>query len=312
LDIWNKVNEPFSFGQKGEQGMWEMNYTPQNLSEALRILEQSEGNARIIAGGTDLVLQLHSGERSTKCLIDITGIESLNGISEDQDFITIGAATPHAVVAKSEAINWYARVLTSAAAEIGSPQIRNRATIGGNVVNAQPAADTALALIALDAEAQIQSNQYSGWRPVADLFRGPGISSLDSTKEILVAFRFAKTVGKLGSAYRRLGKCKSIALPVLCAAVVISMDDECTHIRGGHLVLGPVAPKPLCIDMLSEGFGQQPANDKSIERLVQIASALAHPRDSLLRCSVEYREKMVKTLVKNVIIQALEDARRLH
>jgi len=321
--------------------MWQEYLYPATVDEALHMLADHGGQACVIAGGTDLVLQLRRGERQADCLVDISRIETLRGISEAGGFITIGAATPHAKVAGSPLIRERAAVLAQAAAEVGSAQIRNVGTLGGNVVNGQPAADTALALLALDAEAEVVGVNGSAeraevgarWVGLAELYEGPGASRVDSTAELVRAFRFRVPTGRSGSAYRRLGKCKSIALPVLCAATVVRLSGGASAglsnpAEGGGfgnpsrafreqprfasvaIALGPVSPRPFRTTGAEAWLAGQPVTAETIAHAAALAQEEANPRDSLLRCSRVYREAMVAVLVQSTLERAVAAARR--
>ncbi len=283
---------------------------PTTVDEALQALAAYRGQARIVAGGTDLVLQMQRGEQSAHCLVDISGLAELRGIALNGGTITIGAATTHAELAASPLIRRHAAALAQAAGEVGSAQIRNVATIGGNVVNAQPAADTALALLALDAEAEIVRLDGSAWVALADLYEGPGRSRVDSRSELLSAFRFRtvpQSAGlRSGSSYRRLGKCKSIALPVLCAAAVVRLEED--RFVSAAIALGPVAPRPTRAAEAEAWLAGRPVAAEAIAQAAALAQAESHPRDSLLRCSAEYRETMVAALVRNVLERAVASA----
>jgi len=135
--------------------MWEEYLFPRSIQEALEILKSYKGQARIIAGGTDLILELKDRTRTVKCLVDIREIDALKNIEQDGEEIKIGAGVTHSQIASSMLIQRQATVLAEAASAVGSPQIRNQGTVVGNVVSAQPAADTAVALFALEAEAEI-------------------------------------------------------------------------------------------------------------------------------------------------------------
>ncbi len=283
---------------------------PTTVDEALQALAAYRGQARIVAGGTDLVLQMQRGEQSARHLVDISGLTELRGIVLSGDTITIGAAVTHAELAASPLIRRHAAVLSQAAGEVGSAQIRNVATVGGNVVNAQPAADTALALLALDAEAEVVRLDGSAWVALADLYEGPGRSRVDSRSELLSAFRFRAVPQsgglRSGSAYRRLGKCKSIALPVLCAAAVVRLEDD--RFASAAIALGPVAPRPYRAAAAEDWLAGRPADVETIAQAAALAQAASHPRDSLLRCSAEYRETMVAALVRSVLERAVASA----
>lgn len=287
--------------------MWQDYLYPETVREAVDLLAEWSGQARIVAGGTDLVLQLKRGERQAVCLIDISRIEGMRGIEESDGAITLGAAVTHAEAAASPLIQTVAPVLAEAASEVGSPEIRNMATIGGNVVNAQPAADTALALLALEAEAEIVGTGGARWVPLLDLYRGAGVSAVDSAAEVVRGFRFKVPAGQVGSAYRRLGKCKSIALPVLCAATIVKLEAD--RVVSAAIGLGPVAPLPFRPSEAEAWLAGQPATAETAKRAAELAQAEAQPRDSLLRCAREYREAMVGVLVQTTLEQAITAAK---
>ena len=294
--------------------MWQDYQYPKTVDEALDLLAEWSGQARVIAGGTDLVLQIQRGERQASCLIDISRIDELRGIEEKDGTITVGAAVTHADAAASPLLQSVVPVLSEAAAEVGSPEIRNAATIGGNVVNAQPAADTALALLALEAEAEVvaSSSKVSAagarWVPLLALYKGAGVSTVDSTAELVRGFRFKVPPGQTGSAYRRLGKCKSIALPVLCAATLVRL--EAGQIVSAAIGLGPVAPLPFRPLEAETWLAGKPATLDTTQQAAVLAQEEARPRDSLLRCSREYREAMVGVLVQSTLEQAIAAANK--
>jgi carbon-monoxide dehydrogenase medium subunit len=286
--------------------MWGEYLYPQTVDEALDLLADRAGQARLIAGGTDLVLQLRRGERRVDCLVDISRIDALKTISADDGYITLGAAATHAAVAASRLLREHAPVLAQAAAEVGAPEIRNVATLGGNVINAQPAADTALALLALDAEAEIANTDGARWVALSDLYRGAGVSAVDSTSELVTAFRFRMPAGQVGSAYRRLGKCKSIALPVLCAATVVGLDGD--RFAQAAISLGPVSPRPSRARAAEALLVGRPVTAETVSRAAVLAEQEANPRDSLLRCARDYREAMVAVLVQSTLERAIAAA----
>jgi carbon-monoxide dehydrogenase medium subunit len=282
--------------------MWREYTCPTTLDEALLTLKQWQGKARVIAGGTDLVLQLQRGEREAACLVDVSRIAGMRTISEADGFVVLGAAVTHAEVTSSPLIAARAPLLALAASEVGSPEIRNAATVGGNVVNAQPAADTALALLALDADAEIVGRSGGRWLPLLELYQGAGVSRVDSTVELVRAFRFPAPRAGTGSTYRRLGKCKSIALPVLCAATVVRVADGV--VDSVAVALGPVSPLPLRAHRAEAYLEGRPPTPENVARAAELAREEADPRDSVLRCAKDYREEMVVALVRHSLWQA--------
>ncbi len=276
---------------------------PATVAEALEILKEYHGKARIIAGGTDLMLQINSGQKSPEILVDISRLGELKQIKVENGYIFVGAAVTHNEIASSTFLQENVRCLTLAAEEVGSPQVRNTGTIGGNVVNAQPAADTALALTALDAETEVVSENGSIWTKIPQLYEKPGVSKIDSTSQIVKSFRFRLPGKNIGTAYRRLGKCKSIALPVLCSATVLGVTDNVIDYTA--IALGPVALAPMRAKQ-AEAFllGKKPTHEV-FEEAASIARSESNPRDSILRCSKMYRENLVAILVETTLQQAL-------
>ena len=288
--------------------MWEEYVSPRSIKEALEILQSYKGQARIIAGGTDLILELKEQPRKAKCLVDIGEIEALKQIEQDEGHIRIGAGVTHSQVASSMLIQKEATVLADAASAVGSPQIRNQGTVVGNVLSAQPAADTAVALLALEAEAEVATASGTRFVPIEDLYEGIGISKVNSTAEIVTGVRFKSLGSNQGSAFERLAQRKALALPMLNVAVVVT-TREC-QFEEAKIVVAPVAPTPFRSKGAEVVLQGTPISPESIKQAAEAAAAEAQPRDSALRGSAEYRKKMVKVLVKRALEQATERARQ--
>lgn len=292
---------------KGWGSMWREYLYPTTVEQAIEMLTAYQGQARVIAGGTDLTLELKRGQRQATCLVDISRIPTLRGIQEHDGSIVIGATTTHAEIARSALLRERAAVLAEAAAGLGCPQVRQVGTIGGNVVNAQPAADAALALLALDAEAELVSRCGSRWVPLEELYAGPGVTRVDPSAELVRAFRFRAVDGRAGSAYRRLNRRKTVALPALCAAAVVRLHGD--SFASAAIAVGPVATRPWRASAAEHWLIGTPANDISIGRAAQLALKAAEPRDSILRGSRAYRKAMVEVLVTDVLQRALTAAK---
>jgi CO/xanthine dehydrogenase FAD-binding subunit len=239
---------------------WEKYLFPASVAEALSMLAEYAGQARVIAGGTDLVPQLKKKERTVKCLVDVSRIAELKGIHEQGGVIRVGAGVTHQQIAASALLQQRAAALADGAAAVGSPQIRCMGTVGGNIVNAQPAADTAIPLLALGAEAEIASRDGVRWEPLEELYVRPGVSRIDASAEIMVALRFPALHGKRGSAFARLAKRRSLSLPILNAAVVACLSDDGTIFEDIRLALGPVALTPFRPRKAEEALRGQPVD----------------------------------------------------
>lgn len=280
--------------------------SPMSVKEALKILKSYRGEARIIAGGTDLVPELKSEARKVKCLVDISGIGELKKIEQDGDNIKIGAGVTHSQAAASKLIRERATVLAEAALAVGSPLIRNQGTLVGNVINAQPAADTAVALFALDAQVEVTASRGSRLVPIAELYQDIGVSKVDSTREMVTALYIKGLKDNQGSAFARLSQRKALALPMLNVAVVVTAQDD--RFEEARIVVAPVAPLPLRSKKAEAILKGAPIGSDSIVRAAEAAMDEAQPRDSALRGSAEYRKEMVKVLVRRALEQAAKRA----
>jgi CO/xanthine dehydrogenase FAD-binding subunit len=281
-------------------------YSPTSIKEALDILMSYQDGARVIAGGTDLIPELKAKSLDVECLIDITNISELKKITFDNSFINIGAGVTHAEVASSEMIWEKATVLAEAASAVGSPLIRNQGTVVGNVISAQPAADTAVALFSLEAEAEIVSHQGVKILPIAELYEGVGISKIDSSKEIITKIRFKSLRPSQGSAFARLSQRKALALPVLNASATVAIKDNC--FAEARITLAPVSPIPFRLRKAEAALKNALVGSESIQKAAEIALEEVHPRESALRGSASYRQEMAKVIFKKVLARAVERA----
>jgi CO/xanthine dehydrogenase FAD-binding subunit len=287
---------------------WEKYLFPASLDVALSMLADHEGQARVIAGGTDLVAQLKKKERKVRCLVDVCRLPELKGIDREDDLIRIGAAVTHQELAVSPLLQEQACVLAEGAAAVGSPQIRCMGTVGGNIVNAQPAADTAIPLLALGAEAEIADRSGRRREPLEDLYVRPGESKVDASSEIVVALRFPALGDHRGSAFARLAKRRALSLPILNAAVVVHLEGEGTILKDVRLALGPVALTPFRAHKAEEALRGRPVDEEILASALEMASQEAQPRSNPLRGSAEYRREMVSVLLRRAFERAVAAA----
>lgn len=286
--------------------MWREYLFPTSVEEAVAMLARYGGEARIITGGTDLVLQSQRGKCPSQVMVDITRIPSLDYIEERDGFIYIGALATHGKVAASPLIREKASVLAEACGHVGGPQIRNVATLAGNVINALPAADGAVALFALDAEAQVVDPDGVRWEPISRIYKGVGVCLLDPCLELVTALRFPVLGPHYASAFERLARRQALALPIVNAAVVVSLRDGVFH--DVRIAVGPVAPAPFRATKAEKALVGQSAHTMQVERAAKLAAEDAHPRDSAVRGSQEYRKAMVAVLVRRALTRAVNPA----
>jgi len=288
--------------------MWQEYLIPSSVEEAQAILAERKGRARLVAGGTDLVIELTEGRRAADCLVDITRIPGLDRIALEDGMIVLGANVTHRQASESPLVRERATVLAQACQAVGSLQIRNVGTLGGNVVNAMPAADGSTALLALEAEAEIADGTGRKWAPLPDLFAGPGVSKVDSTREMLTAFRFRALGEGQASALERIARRRALALPILICAVVVSLSEGGEEFESVRIALGPVAPVPFRASQAEESLRGAPVSLETMARAGEIAMQESHPRSSLLRASREYREEVIKVLVRRGLERAVQVA----
>jgi CO/xanthine dehydrogenase FAD-binding subunit len=273
---------------------WTAYQKPNNVAEALVLLVQAAGRGRVIAGGTDLILQLRQRERTADLLVDVTGIGDLNGIREKDGWILIGAAATHAEVADSPLIRREARALAEGCAHVGAPQIRNVATLMGNVISAQPAADGAVPLTALEAEIRVVSQTGERWISMEEAYLGVGRSAIDASGEIATEIRFRKLDSDAKTRFFRISKRRALALPVVNGAVSLLPDPSSKRIRRARIALGPAAAKPFRARRTEAYLESGEISPGFLEEAARIAGEEANPRTSLLRGSAPYRKDMIR------------------
>jgi carbon-monoxide dehydrogenase medium subunit len=288
--------------------MWQAYQTPATVDEALQVLAQYEGRARLIAGGTDLIIELQEGRRSVDCLVDVTRIPGLDRIERDGERIILGANVTFRQIKDSPLLQNQARVLAEAAATVGALQIQSVATLAGNVANAMPAADGSVALVALDAEVEVAGPGERSWRPIATLFSGPGQSTIDPTRQMITAVRFRALDAGQGSAWERIGRRRALVLPILNCGVSLALNGD-DHIAWARIGLGPVAPVPFRAREAEALLAGRSASPEAFAEAAEVASGECNPRSSVLRASREYRIEVLKVLVRQGLERAAEQAK---
>ena len=292
--------------------LWQDYYTPTTVEEALRLLASYKGQARVIAGGTDLLIDLQYGEgkHAVQALVDVTRIPEMTQIIEANGFCALGAGVTHTAIVQSALIESRATCLVESCGVVGGPQVRNVGTLGGNVAHALPAGDGTTSLVVLDAEAEVAwGDGRREWLPILKLFKGPGVSALDSTRDILVAFRFALCHVMEGTAFKRIMRPQGVALPILGCAVWVRLDDSGEYYSDARICIGPVASTPVRASAVEDALKGQPVSDNSLSKAVQVARETLHPRASRYRATAEYRDYMIEVLLRQALPLAVRRAR---
>jgi CO/xanthine dehydrogenase FAD-binding subunit len=279
---------------------------PETLAEALNLLTLHKGQARIIAGGTDLIIDLRKGKKQAQVLVDITRIPELTQIRIDDEFVEIGAAVSFASLKNHEFIKRRVPLLSEAASSVGALGLQTTATWIGNLVQAMPAADGVVTALALEAQVRVVENGKSGWVNVTELFAGPGKSKIDSTTQIITHLRFQIPGPGSGTAWERIGRRSALTLPILNCAVKVELVDKL--IRKAVIALGPVAATPFRA-LQAESFltGKLPG-DEILCEAGNIAQGETNPRGNPLRASREYRLQIIPVVIRRALGQAVKRA----
>jgi carbon-monoxide dehydrogenase medium subunit len=278
-------------------------YQPASLQEASRLIKQHGPGGRFLAGGTDLVIAMKEKGLVPKYVVDLKKIGGLMGIRENGDgTISIGALTTMREVEVSPLVKNKYPFLAQSAAEVGSIQIRNRATVGGNMANATPSADVAPSLVALDATTKIAGENGERSLPLEEFFRGPGQTVLNPD-EILTEITIPKTSPELVGDYIKFSPREMMDLAYVGVAVVYNLgarDKKCTEVR---IVLGAVAPTPIRAKRAEAALEGQSLTEAVAEKAGAIAAEEARPISDV-RSSADYRRAMVGAMTKRAILNA--------
>jgi carbon-monoxide dehydrogenase medium subunit len=279
-------------------------HAPATVEEALGLLATLD-QAKPFAGGTDLVPLMREAAFRPSHLVDLNRITELNYIREDSGFICIGATATHTQVAASP-IAAKAPALVDAVSHIGSPQVRNRATITGNLCNASPAADSAPPLLVHEAEVTIRSLDDTRIIPLGDLFAGPKLNSLEPD-EIVTEIRFPVPPVGSGSSFKRIGRRKAFTLSVVSSAAYVEMGGG--EVEEARLAFGSVAETPVSTPDVEAMLRGKPLTDELLEEAAEAVKSSVAPITDV-RGTAEYRRDMCGVLLKRTLTEAAERARR--
>ena len=279
---------------------------PETVEDAVRLLADADGEAKALAGGTDLLVQLRTDFVRPGLIVDLKRIPALMDVTANGDEIRVGAAVSGATLGKSEAVKAAWPGVVEALELIGSTQIQGRASLGGNLCNGSPAADSVPALIAAGAVCEIAGPDGTRSMPVEDVITGPGRLAL-GPGEIVVSFVMPNPPPRSGDAYLRFIPRTEMDIAVVGAGVALTLDEAgvCTHARLG---LGAVAPTPLLVEDGAKALIGTTVDDDALANLAAAANAACNPIDDK-RGTIEYRVKVAGVLARRAALIALERAR---
>lgn len=287
--------------------MHELHYeAPTSLDQAIGLLAAAGNDGRMLAGGTDLIIQMRAGVREPGQVIDAKKIPELQTLSYDaQGGLRLGAALACCEIIDNPTVRQHYPGLVEAAGLIGSDQILARASVGGNVCNGSPAADTTPALIALGATCHIAGPNGTREVAVEDVVTAPGQTAL-AADELLVEFRIPAPPAKAADCYQRFIPRNEMDIAVVGVGSCVALDgDTCSAARIG---LGAVAARPLLAEEAGAALVGKPLDDAAIDAAAKLAQAAASPISDM-RGTAEFRTHLVGVLTRRTLEEAAARAR---
>ncbi len=274
-------------------------YRAQTAADALQALLPENGNALVIAGGTDVMVELQEGKRAPQTLVDVTSAADMKGIAVAGNELVIGAAVTLTEIARSPMVRQYFPSLCKAAGAVGSLQIRNSATLVGNVVTAQPAADAAMALAPLAPRFVVLSASGERRQPIDELYAGFGKSVIDPSREVVKEVRIPLPAPGEAASFIRLELRKSLSLPVLNVAVMLRCTDH--KVDWARITMGPVGIGPTRARAAEAFLAGQALVKENAVKAGELALKDAKLHSNPLRGSKEYREMVLPVLVRRAL-----------
>ena len=284
--------------------LWQEYLQPKTLTQAISALARAPGSALPLAGGTDLILDLDQGRHPPiHTIVDITSVQEMLPIELRSNELFIGASVTHTHIVESELVAKNAQALVEACGLIGGPQVRNIATLGGNVAHALPAADGTIALMALNAQVEVANQQGNRRVPITEMFLGPGKSALEKN-ELLVGFYLPLKNKNQASAFKRVMRPQGVALPIINMAIWLARDGD--RVADVHIAVGPGGPRPWRALECESNLHGKTVNDATIASGLEILLRDVQFRTSPHRASSEYRRQLAKSLFTDTITVAWE------
>ncbi|HJR51699.1 MAG TPA: xanthine dehydrogenase family protein subunit M, partial [Gemmatimonadales bacterium] len=277
---------------------------PRSVDEALRVLSDRGSEAKLLAGGTDLLPQMKNGLLKPARVIDLSGVARVKALQSEVAGLRIGAAVPARALERDATARSTYTALSESAALVGSVQVRNLATLGGNLCNAAPSADMAPPLLALDAEAVIVGPKGERRVPVAAFFTGVR-QTVMAPDEILLEIVVPAPAARSGGNYLRHTPRRELDIAVVGVAAQLTLSDGvCSTAR---IALAAVAPVPLRARQAEQALEGKPVTPEAIDRAADLAVGVAKPISDQ-RGSADYRRHLVRVLTRRTLRTALQRA----
>jgi len=275
---------------------------PKTLPEALELLAEGAPDVTPLAGGTGLLVDMRGGLRRPGVLMNIAGLDELSAIRKDDGHVVVGGGVTIAELLDDPLIAEHASVLRQGAEVFANPLVRNRATVGGNLVYASPAADTAPPLLVLDAEVELVSQDGSRHVPLEEFITGVRQTTC-CQNELLKAVRWQAPSPHAISAFRKLALRKADAIAVMSVAVMVERDDD-GRCREARIALGAVAPTPIRARAAEDFLRGQVPTPAGIAEAARLAVDDTSCIDDV-RASTAYRKRVTDALVRRLLSEAI-------
>ena len=289
--------------------MKDFEYTaPHSVGEAVSLLAEKGSQARVLAGGTDILVQLRSGRRTVDRLVDVKNIPETNEISyTPQDGLHLGAAVPCYRIYQNKAVSEAYPGLVDSASLIGGIQIQGRASLGGNLCNAAPSADGIPPLIVLGATCQVAGPNGTRTVAAADFCTAPGQNVLEDG-ELLVSIHLPPPVAHSGTHYLRFIPRNEMDIAVAGVGSSVVLDASGKSFVSAKVSLASVAPIPLYVKEAGDALAGKEVGDKAIEAAAEAAMAAARPINDM-RGTIQQRKHLVGVLTRRTLKGAIDRAR---
>ncbi len=280
-------------------------HEPLTVDEACRIMGELGQSAKPLAGGTDLIVNMKKKVLSPSHVVSLSGIADLKELDSGNGTVKIGACITASEIAQSETILKSFSALSKGAGSLGSPLIRNLATIAGNLVSARPAADFPPALLAYDGQVVLMKSTGERIVPLSDFFKGPGQTVMEPD-ELLTQIILQKPPAGSGAGFIKLGVRKTLEISLTNAAAYLALDQD-GSIKTARVFLGSVAPTPLRSPSAEKILTGEKPDEALFEKAGEAAAGDSKPIDDF-RASAEYKKAMVAVLTKRALNMAFKEA----
>jgi len=283
-------------------------HEPENMRSALELMSSLKSNAKIIAGGTDILVNMKKGVISPKYLVSLGKMKELFVLEQRKKGIAIGSHVIISELAESGLLWKNFSVIAKAASVLGSPLIRNRATIGGNIVTARPAADLPPALMAVGAKVELKGKKGRREVSLDEFFLGPG-KTVIRADEILTKIIINELPPFTGGDYMKLGHRKALEIAIVSVAARVTLDKPQGIIKNVRIILSAVAPQAIHAVSAEKVLINEKPTEKLIERAATLAMQDCSPITDI-RGGAEYRKEIVKVLTKRTLLNAVKAVNR--